>query len=152
MMHFSVGTHFRVVGNLGITLSGLLPVIPLSIESEGGEAVLRFGQIGLGPRLTFGGGKAIWLPSVGAGVNVLVTHVVAEADQGYDSNNEWVFGVAPYLSGGLSVVLHERVRLRVDAMVEWSVSRTEVRFAGREVASWGHMVVIGTLGIELFLW
>ncbi len=151
MMHLIIGGHLRIIDILGVTLFGLVPLIPLRIEKSEGDAVIRFGLLGIGPRLMFGKLKNRVLPSVGVGATALFVHVIGEAKKGYKSNDDWVYGVAPYVRGGLSLRLTEVIRLRVDLLLGWAMPETVIQFDGREVATWGQVLLSGAIGIELFL-
>jgi hypothetical protein len=109
--------------------------VTLSTAALGGDYLLL-------PRSSVHGAR------VSLGTGVLWAHLQGSAAPGYGSGSDDVFTSLTFVSIAGSRALGPKVRLWIDATLGVTAPRFVLRFAGRDVASWGRPAVFAALGVE----
>jgi hypothetical protein len=87
--------------------------------------------------------------SIGAGIALALLRVDGRTSEAaYRARVEHTFGVGPVLRTSAAAQLTATLALRLELLIGVSVPHAVVRFAGREVASWGLPYGLLTLGLE----
>jgi len=146
-----VGVHVRAVGMLGVEALGITPMVRSVIDEDEGRAEIHFGLVGGGLRLSLGDRSSRWIPCGAVGFAAAFFQMTAQAEGPLAGREELVATPVPYGRLGLALELHERVHLRADVLVGWTLSKTVVRMAEREVAALGTPLLAGALGVEFVL-
>jgi len=146
-----VGAHLQVYELLGVELVGVTPMVRTVIEEQEGRAAVHFGMVGGGLRLGFGKPEGRWLPSGAVGCAAALFQLTARADSPFVAHDELVASPAPYGRIALALSVHERVRVRAEVLAAWTLPRTVVQIAGREVAVLGAPLLAGALEVELLV-
>ena len=152
MMNIQLGLAAHITNLVGLYVVGWLPLVSSSVERSQGEAKTQFGLAGGGLRLTFAKPDNLLRPSIDAGFAAVFLKVKGSATTGHTDNEELVATGGPLLRGGLSVLLAERIRLRIDVNLGWAIVETVVRISGQSAASYGQPFLAGALNLEIYLW
>ncbi|MBI5491014.1 MAG: hypothetical protein HY905_27030 [Deltaproteobacteria bacterium] len=147
-----IGGHLRFCELLGVELFALAPALPLHLAAAEGEADLHMGLLAAGVRLTFAAPEDRWVPFAGGGAAVTFVDVRSDPQPGFVERPALVAAGAPYLRGGVAVAVAHLLRVRFDVLLAWAMPATTVRFGGRDVATWGPLIVTAGLGLEVLLW
>jgi hypothetical protein len=140
---------FQAHPRLGITLRGLVPLHARELSRPEGSATAWLGTIEAWLHVGLARPARRWQPDLGAGVGAVLLGVRGDAMPPLQSRTDLVAAATLAGGAGLSLWLHDRVRVRGDAFVGVALPRPAVRFAGREVAAWGQPFAGGTLGVEI---
>jgi hypothetical protein len=146
-----IGVHLRAISLLGVEVLGVTPMVPATIEEQAGEVKVHFGLAGGGLRLSFSDPQGRWLPCASLGVAAAFFQLTSRTDRPFVGHDELVVAPAPYGRVGLAFEVHERVRVRADLLVGWTLPGTVLRIAEREVATLGTPLLAGALGVEVVL-
>ena len=87
-------------------------------------------------------------PYVGVGLGATYLSIEGYPAGGYKAYSDSRVGAMPFGVAGVGV-LPGPVRLRVEGMVGTGFERAEVRFAQREVGSWGRWVSAAVVSLEV---
>ena len=147
--HAAVGLRYQPHPRLGITLRGLAPLHARELTRPEGRASAWLGTIEAWLHVGLARPSRRWQPDLGAGVGAVMLGVRGEAMPPLQSRTDLVAAATLAGGAGLSVRLHPRVRVRGHAFVGVALPRPAVRFAGRDVASWGQPFAGGLLGVEI---
>ena len=85
---------------------------------------------------------------VGLGVGTFWAHMEGSASPGFHGRGDNVFTSVSLLHAGVSRALGTSARLWLDATLALTAPRLVVRFANRDVASWGRPTFFGAAGLE----
>ena len=132
---------------LSLSLSGSWQPLPDTITAPEGNASVRVFIATLGADLQFVDDRL----RLGVGPAFLLGMVDMEgtARGNYSGRGERVLTTGATLHGMSSLELVGPLHLRADAEIGLAMPRVVVRFAGRDVASWGRPYVLCTLGLGL---
>jgi hypothetical protein len=89
--------------------------------------------------------------SSGAGAWVSVMTLTGEADAPYVNKRAQIVTVVPHLDLGLRLKLANPLVLFVGLSGGISAPSVSIQFAGREVATWGRPLLLGSLSLEAAL-
>ncbi len=144
-----LGLDWMPSDHVGLVALGVLPITGARASAAEGTAELSSFVAGAGLRVAFASPTSRWAPSIDAGFAAVWIRAAATASAGYSATEASSSTGAAFLRAGLGVALGSRLRLRADVLAA-SVGRgVTVRFAGREVATWGEPLVVPSLGAEL---
>ncbi|MEY4511771.1 MAG: hypothetical protein RLZZ450_3893 [Pseudomonadota bacterium] len=88
--------------------------------------------------------------ALGAGAALALLRVGGSAPEaGYSARTDRIVGAGPALRASAAARLSKWSRVRLELLAAITAPHAVVRFAGREVASWGRPFVLLTLGVEL---
>ncbi|MBI5502015.1 MAG: hypothetical protein HY907_17365 [Deltaproteobacteria bacterium] len=147
-----IGGNLRISELLGVELFALAPALPLRLAEAEGNAELHMGLLAAGVRLTFAAPEDRWVPFAGGGAAVTFVDVRGDPQPGFVERPGLVAAGAPYVRGGVAVGVARLLRVRLDALIAWAMPATTVRFDGRDVTTWGPLLVAAGLGLEVLLW
>jgi hypothetical protein len=147
--HASVGLRLRVHPRVSLAVRGTAPVHPRVVRRAEGRATVWLGMADAWLFVGLARPSARWQPDLGVGAGVVALGLRGAARAPWTSRSDLVAAATMAGGAGLSVWLHPRVRVRLDAFVGAAVPRPAVRFGGREVAAWGRPFAGGTFGVEI---
>jgi hypothetical protein len=75
--------------------------------------------------------------------------MVGHADPPYESGTATVFAAAAYVRPSLRLRLTPGFAIHLGAVTALAFPRPVIAFAGREAATWGRPLVVGSIGVEL---
>jgi hypothetical protein len=146
-----LGFRWMAHPHVGLALVGIVPTFASRLEAEEGVARIAIGAVGGGPVVPLVAPSARWQPELGAAAVALFLRMEGEAREPYESNLDLVTTAGLLGRVGLGVAIHRRLRLRLDAMAGVAIPTPMVRFADRNVASWGRPLLLGAFGLEAVL-
>lgn len=140
---------WRAFEHVGANAFLLVPVSAGRIAAAEGSARVRTFMVGGGARLYLASEGARWRPNVGAGAGVGLIQIDGTANQNFLSRSTDRLTFVAYGTAGLTVALSARVELAAEGRVGVATPSIGVRFAEREVATWGVPWTLGSLSVVL---
>ncbi len=162
LLSLGVGPAFDVGGvGVDLALSGRLrlgdwiavgafvvaPLTATTVEGTGGTADARTGALGadLALALDLAGGDVLVMPSIGFGGAVLTT--TGNASSPYSADSDSAVSAMPFGRLEIAPRIAGPVRLSAQGLVGVAVPTVAVRFAEKEVATWGAPWAAATVGV-----
>jgi hypothetical protein len=123
----------------------LAPITAARVEDAEGNARVRTFGLGAGARVYLAAPVATWRPHVGAGLGLGGVQIDGSANAPYVSLSSDKLAAIAYGAAGLTFALGPRLALAAEALVGGAAPQVAVRFASREVATWGRPIAMGSL-------
>ena len=142
-----LGVRYQPVALFSISGFALAPLWRAALARDEGTATASTWILGLA-----GDVQLVLRPielSAGAGIAAVITAMSAPNTSQLDGLDVTERTAAPFARAALHVELGASLRLGVRALIGASVPEVSMRFAGREVATWGRPFVIVSVGVEL---
>jgi hypothetical protein len=143
-----VGGEIAPLSWLSLSLAGAWQPLPDELSAREGEASVRVAQALLSADYRFGSDALRW--GAGPGFALALVDMEGSAGGDYRARSERLVTSGPFAHGMAALRLVGPLHLRADAELGVALPRIVVRFAGRDVASWGRPFLQCALGLELF--
>ncbi|MEM7155260.1 MAG: hypothetical protein AAF799_20595 [Myxococcota bacterium] len=137
---------------LGVVLVGNVPLHAPTVEAIEGQARVRAGWLGIGPRLALRKPDATVVPALSLTAGVAIIDMQGIPEPGFRAVSTRVADAVFEGAFGLEFAVSPRVRLRLDAAAAACARTIRVRFDGRSVAQWCRPHVLGSAGIGVIAW
>lgn len=113
------------------------PLTATTVEGTGGTADVRTGALGADLALTLelAGGDVLVMPSIGFGGAVLAT--TGNASSPYTNDSDAAVSAMPFARLEIAPRIAGPVRISAQGMIGMALPSVAVRFAEKEVATWG---------------
>ncbi|MBX7080821.1 MAG: hypothetical protein K1X88_16605 [Nannocystaceae bacterium] len=144
---FEAWPHRRV----GVGVRALAPIAGTRARAPEGSARVLPGWLGVGPRFRLTRGDRRAVVATGLHVGPALVGMIGEASPPFVGRRDLVATALLELDVGLSIALHPRLRLWLDAAMATAIPRVGVRIASHRVAAWGLPVGTGVLGVAVAL-
>jgi hypothetical protein len=148
-VHMSTALTWMPVYRAGVTMSVMVPITPARLASQEGSVDLlaTFYRLGAVLELTRPRSQVSIRLTAAAGLGRL--HLIGDASAPNTGATDDLMVVAPSAGITARLFLAPNLNLFVDARGSAAFPKTVIRFAGREVSSWGRPALEGALGFEL---
>jgi hypothetical protein len=144
-----LGFRWLVLGRWQLGAHALLPTLGVEIDDEEeGSARILVAAAALDAGYSFADPAAAWQPDIAIGAGAAIFPMEGIARSPLQSESDLMTTPLFYGRLGLSIRLVDRLLLRPGVQCGALVPAAEVRFAGREVATWGHPFVVASLSLE----
>jgi hypothetical protein len=146
--HVDVAVRWRAAGRFVLGTRVFVPALPAAVDGPEGRASVSLSAASIT-------GDAELLPPgrffarAGVGVGALWAHMDGAAAPSFVGRGDDVFAALSFVHAGAAVAASRDVRFFGDATLAVATPRPVVRFADREVASWGRPAAFFTLGLEV---
>ena len=135
----------------GIGVRTLVPIAGARATATQGSARVLVGWIGVGPRVRLTPPAGVVGFGLGIQAGPAFTGMIGEASPPYRARRDLVTSALLELDAALTIAMHPRLRLWVDAAIGVAIPRVGVRIAGERVATWGLPVGTGVVGLAVAL-
>jgi hypothetical protein len=147
--HAAIALQFMPHRIFGIGLRAFVPIVGARVEAPEGVARVHIGWLTVGPRFAFVRADRRLQPSVGLSAGAVFVGMRGEARPPFAGRSDRVIAAMLELDAALSIAVHSRIRIWLDASIGVAMPRVGVRIAGRRVAAWGWPAGTGVAGIQL---
>jgi hypothetical protein len=131
----------------GVSVSAAFGVSAATVSGTEGRA--RIGSTILGIDAVHAPWPAMALsPWVQMGLSAAVLTMSGEANPGYSAHDKSVTAFVPRAGAGLAWSASRHFRIFAGGWIGTAMPPTEVRFAGRNVGTWGRGVMGSSVGVE----
>jgi hypothetical protein len=140
-------------GAFGPAVFAVLPLFPARVDGPEGTADVRAAIVGAGLHFAPRPPGAMVRPGVEiglAGVWLLI-HGVATTGAAYTGQSDNLLVAAPYLRAGASLSVSPLIALRASLLGAVALPEGAISFAGRQVATFGRPLLLGSGGLEITL-
>lgn len=151
LAHLVVGSEFNLGEKLGVGILVIAPLVSVELEHALGEADIWPLTAAVDFRVNFYDDRRRFAPSLGGGMGATFIFLEQEDSVFEIGNKNFAVSATPYFRGGLTVRVTDRLLMRTDMMVLWSLKETVVRVESRSVKSWDQSLIIGYLGVVVTL-
>lgn len=138
-------------GSFGPAAIAVLPIFPARLDGPEGTADVRAALLGAGLHLSPRPPEAALHPSVEAGLAGVWLLISGAARTGYAGKTDNLLFAAPYLRAGASLTISPQIALRASVLGAVALPEPVVSFAGREAATFGRPLLLGSGGLEIAL-
>jgi hypothetical protein len=138
-------------GPLGPAAFVVIPIFPAHLDGIEGSAAVRAAVVGAGLHFAPGPREASLHPGIEAGLAGVWLLIGGAATTGYIGRSDNLLAAAPYIRAGLSLAISPQVALRADFLGAVTLSEPVITFAGRQAATWGRPILLGSGGLEISL-
>ena len=149
--HVQLDVDYLPLSRLSLNASIVTPTLPSRVEAAEGSSSTTVGQAGLGTDFVVAALEAPFNARVGLGISLIWVHMDGSAAQPFADKSDDILAALPYLRARVSYGINRSLRLFLGSRVGFCLPRPVIRFAGREVASWGRPAGLAALGIRLAL-
>ncbi len=153
----SVSPHVQIdfdvlpLPRLNLGLSIVTPTAPSRLEAAEGTSSVTIGQAALGADFVLAPLEAPLNARLGLGLSLLWLHLEGSAAPPLQDGSDDILAALPFLRVRACYGINRRLRLFLGSRVGISLPRPVIRFAGREVASWGRPAALAAFGLRLAL-
>jgi hypothetical protein len=144
--HALVSGEWLALDHVAAHAFALVPISAASVSDNEGGARLRTFAFGAGARVYPTDPLARWRPHVGAGIGLGWLQIDGSANPPYVSLSTDKLTFLGYGTAGLSYAVSANIAISAEALVGAAAPEVAVRFAAREVATWGRPIALGSLG------
>ena len=146
--HLDLALRFTVVPRLSIALDGAFTPVRTKLRGPEGDANVAWYVAGVSFGFCASDPAAPVRFRSGAGVWLGWLNVSGQAAPPYVNTHADVVSIIPHLDAGLSFSLTRVVSISTGVSLGISAPPASIRFAGREVATWGRPLWMGGLALE----
>jgi hypothetical protein len=145
-----VGARF-LPGSFGPAAIAVVPLFPARLDGPEGTADVRAALLGAGLHVSPRPPGTALRPSVEVGLAGVWLLISGAARTGYAGKTDNLLFAAPYLRAGASLSISPQIALRASALGAVALPEPVVRFAGRDAATFGRPLLLGSGGLEITL-
>lgn len=138
-------------GSFGPAVIAVVPLFPARLDGSEGSADVRAALLGAGLHFSPRPPETALRPSVEVGLAGVWLLISGAARTGYAGKTDNLLFAAPYLRAGASFAVSPRIALRASLLGAVAMPEPVVSFAGREAATFGRPLLIGSGGLEIAL-
>jgi hypothetical protein len=148
MAHLNGSFAWAATPRFSFALDGALTPATTKLRGPEGEADIGWYLAGLSMRFTATDPGALVRLQSGVGAWFAVMHLDGHAAATYSSTPSQFMSVIPHLDLGLRVALTSRLGIAANLSGGASIPGTSIRFADRQVATWGRPLWLAGVAVE----
>lgn len=151
-LQVGLGLSWAISSRWGLSLRVQISPLGVEIEEEAGTADIRMGDLAIGPYLCLTDFTDIWQIDIGSNIGTSVVYMQGYANQGLESRSVFATSAIVYGYTGLSYKANSNWRFRVEGQIGSLVPEVTVRFAGKDIVTWGYPFAAFSAMLGLFVY
>lgn len=147
MLNIQLGASYDLAKGVELRFHGQTPLLPHHVYEDAGNVLVRSGYLATGLLWNLVYPKQIASGDIGIGMAMLIHRVTGQPIPGNIGYQRTFVTAAPHITFGMDVRLVQNVRIRLETIAGWSLSKITLQVAENDVAEIGNFFISVGLGL-----